>query len=259
MRYFLELSYDGTDFHGWQRQPNVVSVQECLESCLEKVLKQPTPVFGCGRTDAGVHARAYIAHINVDSPLADSFLHKLNYALPESIAVHRFWEVSTRYHAQFAATGRTYHYYLHTRKNPFAERFSTYWRQAPAQIAWEEMRAAAACLQEYQEFRPFCKVPERHDSTICHVSAADFVQTSPESFYFRITATRFLRGMVRLITAQLMEVGAGRQSAAAFENYLKTSERPRHFIFAPPQGLFLDNIAYPDKISASESSSPAVD
>lgn len=246
MRYFFELSYDGTDYHGWQRQPQVISVQEAIETALEKVLKQRLTIAGCGRTDAGVHARAYVAHVDFDQALEETFLLKLNYALPTDIAFHHFWEVNERKHAQFSATARTYHYYFHTSKDPFQDRFSTHLETPLQQLDWEAMQAAASLLLDHTEYRGCCKVPDRHDSTACHVSEARFVQVSENQFYFRITANRFLRGMVRLLVAQLIDIGRKKQTVGAFRDRLIAGKRPTHFNYAPPQGLFLDTVRYPD-------------
>ncbi|MEL7249182.1 MAG: tRNA pseudouridine(38-40) synthase TruA [Bacteroidota bacterium] len=245
-RYFLELSYDGTNYHGWQRQPNVVSVQEVIEQALKKVLKQPIALIGCGRTDAGVHARAYIAHIDVIDPLAADFRAKLNFTLPEAISIQRIWPVVRGLHAQFSALERTYRYNVHTSKNPFQARFSTYLPVPLTELDWDAMQSAAQLLLEHTEYRGCCKVPDRHDSTICRVTAAKFIRTADDAFYFSITANRFLRGMVRLLTAQLLDIGQGREALEDFAQRLERAERPKRFVYAAAQGLSLDRVRYPE-------------
>ncbi|MEL6659342.1 MAG: tRNA pseudouridine(38-40) synthase TruA [Bacteroidota bacterium] len=245
-RYFLQLSYDGTNYHGWQRQPNVISVQEALEQALAKVLKHPVALIGCGRTDAGVHARAYIAHIDVAHELEVDFLSKLNFTLPDDIGVQRVWPVARGLHAQFSALQRTYHYHVHTRKNPFQARFSTYLPVPLTELDWDAMQGAAQLLLEHTEYRGCCKVPDRHDSTICQVTAATFIRTADDAFYFSITANRFLRGMVRLLTAQLLDIGQSREAVEDFSQRLERAERPKRFVYAAAQGLSLDSVRYPE-------------
>ena len=240
----MELSYDGTNYHGWQRQPNVISVQESIECALEKVLKEPIALIGCGRTDAGVHARAYIAHIDTPQELAGNIRAKINFTLPEDIAMQRIWPVARGLHAQFSAVERTYHYHVHTSKSPFLSRFSTYLPKTLTDLDWSAMQSAAEMLLTQTEYRGCCKVPDRHDSTICQVSQAQFVQTSDSTFHFQVTANRFLRGMVRLLVAQLLDIGLGKESVEAFSGRLNTAQRPERFVYAPAQGLFLDSVRY---------------
>lgn len=246
MRYFLRLSYDGTSYHGWQRQPNVLSVQESIETALEKVLKRPVSLIGCGRTDAGVHASGYIAHIDIADSLPDSFLSKINYALPEDIAIHKAWEVERGLHAQYSAINRTYHYHLHTQKDPFIRHHSTFLPKRVEALDLNAMRDAASFLLEHTEYRGCCKVPEKHDNTICRISEARFVRQGEYDLCFQITGNRFLRGMVRLLVAQLINIGTGKDKVVDFKARLQAGERPVHFVYAPVQGLRLFEVQYPD-------------
>ena len=222
----------------------MISVQEQIEQALAQVLKQPIALIGCGRTDAGVHARAYIAHIDVLDQLDTHFLPKVNFTLPEDISIHRAWPVARGLHAQFSAIKRTYHYHVHTSKDPFRARLSTYLPLSETALDWNAMQAAAALLLEHTEYRGCCKVPDRHDSTICRVSEAKFVRTADDAFYFHITANRFLRGMVRLLTAQLLDIGLGKDSIDKFAQRLALSQRPERFVYAAAQGLFLNEVEY---------------
>lgn len=245
MRYFLQLSYDGTDYRGWQRQDGVVSVQETLENAMEKVLKVPINIIGCGRTDAGVHASNYGAHFEADVSMTPRLLTHLNYALPESIAVHKCLEAEAQWHARFSATERKYIYQLHTSKNPFLGRFSTLFPCEPKDLDWVNMEAALKALLRYEEYRSLCKAPDRHKTTHCNITAVSLEGAGTEQFAFHISANRFLRGMIRILVAQLLDIGLGKESAAAFEYRLSRSERPQYFRLAPPQGLSLVEIKYP--------------
>lgn len=245
MRHFLRLSYDGTNYRGWQRQKGVRSVQETLERAMTKVIKEPINVIGCGRTDAGVHASDYFAHINTKTALSDQLIRNLNYTLPDSIAVHQYWLAGKGWHARFSATGRTYIYQLHGGKNPFLTRFSTYLPYDTADLDWLAIEKALALLLEQEDFRCLCKAPDRHNHTRCNMSEASLLKTSTNQFSFRFTSNRFLRGMIRIIVAQLLDIGLGKDNIAAFEERLDQQKRPAYFHLAPPQGLSLVKIEYP--------------
>ncbi|RME96996.1 MAG: tRNA pseudouridine(38-40) synthase TruA [Bacteroidetes bacterium] len=244
-RYFLQLSYQGTNYCGWQWQRNAPnSVQGSLQSALAQVLHQPVTVVGCGRTDAGVHASAYYAHFDLATPLPGRFRTILNHALPPDIAVQSVQPVSADLHARYSATQRTYRYYFHTHKQPIWHQTSTYLPFLEKPLDFEAMQAAATHLLHYDDFRAFCKVPDRHTHTRCTVVRAK-LSHEEEPFVFEITADRFVRGMVRLIVAQLLEVGKGKITAIDFEQMLRTRQRPPHLVFAPPQGLYLTQVVYP--------------
>jgi len=246
IRYFLHLAYRGTSFRGWQRQPQVKSVQAKLEECLAQVLRQPVSLIGCGRTDAEVHASDYYAHFDLEGSLPEAFLYKMNLTLPGSITIFKVFTVAGDWHARYAATRRTYDDHVHTEKDPFREHLSTYLFEDCSTLNREAMQQAAASLLNYTDFLAFCKVPEKHDSTICQLSTARFFfDEQPNSFRFQIAANRFLRGMVRLIVAQLLDVGRGRVSVAEFERLVAAKERSAYFVSAPPQGLYLSKVEYP--------------
>lgn len=245
MRYFLRLSYDGTDFRGWQRQDGVISVQQTLEEALQKVLKEPITLVGCGRTDAGVHANNYYAHLEINTELTVRLLRNLNYALPESIAVHEYLEAAPNWHARFAAYERKYIYRLHTSKDPFLARFSTYFSGDPTALDWSAMEAVTAVIAGTTEFRSLCKAPDRHKTTNCQVSSVKLLRPGSDRFEFHLSANRFLRGMIRIIVAQLLDVGQGKLSVDTFEQRLVAQERVPYFHLAPPQGLCLAAIRYP--------------
>lgn len=246
MRYFLHLAYRGNSYRGWQRQPKVRSVQEVLEKCLTKVVRQDITLIGCGRTDAEVHASDYYAHFDLDAELPAQFIYKVNLTLPNDIAVFKVFILEGNYHARYSATHRTYDYYIHTEKDPFRDKLSTYLFEDCSRWDRSAMQAAAAVLPKYSDFLSFCKVPDKHDSTICQLSHAQFYfDETPNSVRFQITANRFLRGMVRLIVGQLLDVGRARVTVEQFEQRVAQKERAEYFVSAPPQGLYLSKVIYP--------------
>lgn len=253
MRYAISLAYDGTDYHGWQRQPNAGSVQATLEAALSQVCRTSVYCTGCGRTDAGVHAAHYVAHFDVPSPLSEHFLSHINRTLPADIAVHAVWPVASAFNARFDAMERVYDYRLHTQKNPALSRHSTYWPDPPSDFDRAAMQAAAEALLRYRDFSCLCKAPDRHRTTLCDVREARFYfDEVPGGLRFRIRGNRFLRGMVRLTMMQLLRVGQGRQSPEDFETCLSQQQRPTHFLMAPPQGLTLTEVRYPPGLFQSK-------
>jgi tRNA pseudouridine38-40 synthase len=244
MRYFITLSYDGTRYHGWQIQPNGLSVQEKLQWALSTILRQEDIlVTGAGRTDAGVHARIMVAHVDVermDFELSD-LVYKLNRLLPQDIAIQKIEPVSDEMHARFSATSRTYHYYIHTVKDPFRRAYSC---ELHYPLDFKLMNEAAAILMEYEDFGAFCKAHADVKTTICHITAARWNQTSPVSWYFEITANRFLRNMVRAVVGTLIDVGRGRLSLDDFRKVIEGKRRTEAGESMPANALFLEDIKY---------------
>lgn len=242
------MSYAGERFAGWQWQKNTPnSVQAAIESRLQQLLGQSVRCIGCGRTDAGVHASQYFAHFDIDaSELPAQFVRHLNYALSGEIVVHEVIPGQPNWHAQYNAIARTYCYHIHLRKNPFLQSRSTYLAFEDQTLAIDLMQQACQLLRQYEDYRAFCKVPDKHEHTRCTVQHATIQHYEAEDqIIFTITANRFVRGMVRLLVAQLLEVGRKKLSVAAFEQLLQSGERPRHFVYAPPQGLYLTQVRYP--------------
>ena len=243
MRFFITLSYDGTRYHGWQVQPNGPSVQEKLQWALSTILRQDIQVTGAGRTDAGVHARMMVAHFDVetmDYELQD-LTYKLNRLLPQDIAIQKMEPVSDEMHARFSATSRTYHYYIHTVKDPFLRDRSC---ELHYPLDFEKMNEAAAILMTYEDFGAFCKAHADVKTTICHITAAWWHQTSPTTWYFEITANRFLRNMVRAVVGTLIDVGRGRLSLDDFRKVIEGKRRTEAGESMPAHALFLENITY---------------
>ena len=243
MRYFITLSYDGTRYHGWQIQPNGPSVQEKLQWALSTILRQDILVTGAGRTDAGVHARMMVAHFDaecLDFELSD-LTYKMNRLLPQDIAIQDIRQVSDEMHARFSATSRTYHYYIHTVKEPFRRAYSC---ELHYPLDFEKMNEAAAILMEYEDVGAFCKAHADVKTTICHITAARWHQTSSTSWYFEITANRFLRNMVRAVVGTLIDVGRGRLSLDDFRKVIEGKRRTEAGESMPANALFLEDITY---------------
>lgn len=242
MRYFIDLSFDGTNYHGWQIQPNGMSVQERLQQALSTLLRTPTEVTGAGRTDAGVHARQMIAHFDVEQAIDGCQLaYKLNRILPRDISVQSVYEVADDMHARFSARWRTYHYYIHTRKDPYLRHYSC---EMHYTLDFDAMNRAASLLLEYDDFASFCKTHTDVKTTLCRVTRAEWVRTSDHEWYFVITANRFLRNMVRAVTGTLIDVGRGRITLDQFRRIIESRSRTDAGESMPPQALFLEKIEY---------------
>lgn len=243
MRYFITLSYDGTRFHGWQVQPNGTSVQGELQRALSLILRQDIQVTGAGRTDTGVHARMMVAHFDTDAPVADckQLAYKLNRLLPCDIAIERIEPVGDDMHARFSATSRTYYYYLHTTKDPFLRHYSC---ELHYPLDFKLMNEAAQMLLTYDDFGAFCKSHADVKTTLCHVTKAEWKQTSPTAWRFEITANRFLRNMVRAVVGTLIDVGRGRLTLSDFRKVIEGKKRTEAGESMPGHALFLVDIKY---------------
>lgn len=252
MRYFIQLSYDGTGYHGWQVQPNGVSVQEVLQKALSTLLRQPTKVTGAGRTDAGVHASMMVAHFDwpaahegeggEEAPLdCTQLTYKLNRLLPPDVAVQAVRPVSPEMHARFSATRRTYHYYIHTRKDPFLRGYS--W-QVNVPLDFALMNEAAQVLLEYSDFTSFSKTGTDVKTNICQLTEARWEQLKPGEWRFTVSANRFLRNMVRAIVGTLVEVGRHRMTISQMRHAIEAKDRQRAGESVPGHALYLTNIEY---------------
>ncbi len=255
MKYILHLAYQGQAYRGWQRQPNVNSVQAEVEKALAIMCKQSVTAIGCGRTDAGVNASQYFLHIKTDVVWDFDPVFRLNKILPADIAVFDCIKAGANAHAQHDAVARTYDYFIHHSKDPFLDKLSSLYELVDPQI--EEMKKATALLIEYQNYHAFCKRPDLYNNTLCQISQASLeLSTNGKRMRFRITGNRFLHGMVRLIVGNLLEIGKGKITVARFEQALKEQRAFRFFNAAYPQGLYLAKVVYPylDLAPASETS-----
>ena len=243
MRYFITLSYDGTRYHGWQVQPNGISVQGELQRGLSLLLRQEVAVTGAGRTDTGVHARMMVAHFDFDGDELDvrQLAYKLNKLLPADIAIHDVRLVAPDMHARFSALSRTYYYYIHTEKSPFLRHYSC---ELHYPLDFQAMNQAGAIMMEYEDFGAFCKSHADVKTTLCHVTHAQWHQTSPSTWYFEITANRFLRNMVRAVVGTMIEVGRGRLSLDDFRKVIEGKRRSDAGESMPAHALFLVDIKY---------------
>ena len=242
MRYFITLSYDGTRYHGWQIQPNGISVQGELQRCLSLLLRNDISITGAGRTDTGVHARIMVAHFDtVEGHDYRQLAYKLNRLLPPDIAVQKIEPVANDMHARFSATARTYHYYIHTQKDPFCRGYSC---ELHYDLDFALMNQAAAILKEYNDFGAFCKSHTDVKTTLCYISVAQWHQLSDTTWYFEITANRFLRNMVRAVVGTLIDVGRHRLSLDDFRSVIEGRCRSAAGESMPANGLFLVNISY---------------
>ena len=260
MRYFITLSYDGTRYHGWQIQPNGDSIQGRLQEALSTLLRQPIEVVGAGRTDTGVHAKMMVAHFDFDPsespnkseanrPVSSSInidferdlAYKLNKLLPQDIAIQEVRQVSDDMHARFSALARTYHYYIHTRKDPFLFAYS--W-QVPFKLDFSRMNEAAKVLLEYRDFTSFSKMGTDVKTNLCDIKEAFWQEVAPGQWRFTITANRFLRNMVRAIVGTLVEVGRGRISIEDVRRIIEAKDRCSAGESVPGKALFLVDIKY---------------
>jgi len=241
-RYFFEIAYNGNSFHGWQRQPNAISVQQVIEETFSKLhSNQEISIVGCGRTDAGVHAKKYFFHIEL--PEIDNIEHlifKLNRMFPKDIAVFNILKVSDELHARFHAKKRTYRYFLHQQKDPFKDSLSLYF---PQELNLKVMNDAAKLLLGTHDFGAFSKLHTDVKTNICEVYDAGWV-TNNDSIYFEISANRFLRNMVRAIVGTLIDIGLNKLNQQDLISILASKNRQEASISVPAHGLFLWDVFY---------------
>lgn len=242
-RYFIQIAYRGTAYHGWQSQPNAPSVQETIEGCFSKLFgNQAISIVGCGRTDAGVHAKSYFFHVDLPHEWEESQLcFKLNRMLPADVSAFAAWKVSSDLHARFDAEKRTYRYFIHQQKDPFQQDQSWYF---PQRLDFVAMNAAAQRLLGTKDFGSFSKLHTDVKTNICTVFHAEWIR-SEDQWYFEISANRFLRNMVRAIVGTLMEVGLGKIQVEDIDQIIDAKDRGEAAVSVPAHGLFLWDILYP--------------
>ncbi|WP_010255259.1 tRNA pseudouridine(38-40) synthase TruA [Myroides injenensis] len=243
MRYFLEFAYNGTQYHGWQLQPNAKTVQETLTNAISTLLRKPIELVGAGRTDAGVHAKQMYAHFDFDEVFdIDSIIQKMNSFLPEDIVVFDIIKVADDAHARFDATDRTYEYHIHLHKDAFCNSLS-YYHYRPLDV--EKMNEAAKILFEYEDFECFSKTHTDVFTFNCAIYEAEWTFTEPNKLVFTISANRFLRNMVRAIVGTLINVGLGKLSLEDFRKIIESKNRGNAGFSVPGKGLFLTKVSYP--------------
>jgi tRNA pseudouridine38-40 synthase len=244
LRYFFHIGFLGTNYSGWQKNPDAISVQQVLEKSLSQIFRCNLWVVGCGRTDAQVHASQFFFHLDTDKIWEFDLIFRLNNVLPDDVAVFDIILMEGLPHARFDAIERSYDYFIHGYKDPFLSKLSSYY---PTN-GWNfnEMNKAAKLLLNYNDYHSFCKSPDRNTHTICHISAADlYVHQSGDKLRFRISANRFLGKMVRILMGKLIDIGSGKLSIDEFELFLANPSLVQVIKPAYPQGLYLSSIKYP--------------
>ncbi len=241
LRYFIQLAYNGTHYHGWQYQPNASSVQETLNKAFSVVLNTEINLMGAGRTDTGVHAKEMYAHFDLDMPFdIPNLVHKLNSYLPKDIVIYAVFPVSDEAHTRFDATKRTYEYHINTFKNPFSQEQSWYFHQ-PLDV--KLMNEAAQLLLNHTDFQCFSKVNTDVNTFDCTIFEAYWKQEK-DSLIFTISANRFLRNMVRAIVGTLVNIGLHKITLADFEAIIESKNRDKAGFSVPAHGLYLTKIEY---------------
>lgn len=244
-RYFFEISYNGTQYAGWQSQPNAQGVQEVAEDALSKLLRTEIKIVGSGRTDAGVHCEQQFFHVDIEKEIdLDLFEGRVNAFLPKAISILSIRKVKSDAHARFGATERSYEYRITLKKNPFLEGLALHYFK---QLDVQTMSRAAALLVGSHDFKSFSKVKTDVNNFRCDLKKAEWKQQG-DVLIFHITANRFLRGMVRAIVGTLLDVGAGKISVKEFELILHAKDRKKAGMNAAPHGLFLTKVKYPASI-----------
>jgi len=245
-RYFLYFSYKGTAYHGWQIQPNGISVQEVLTKALCTILRGDIELTGAGRTDTGVHARLMVAHFDYEGDFPSGFdlTAKLNSYLPKDIAISKITEVQTDAHARFDAMSRKYEYHIVLQKSVFKTELAA---RIINTLDFEAMNSAAATLKDHRDFTSFSKLHTDVKTNNCNITLAQWTQKDDE-WVFTIQADRFLRNMVRAIVGTLFEVGRGKMTVEEFGKVIELKDRCKAGTSVPAQGLYLVDIKYPDSI-----------
>jgi tRNA pseudouridine38-40 synthase len=245
-RYFIYFSYDGAAYHGWQVQPNAITVQQVLEDALSKLMRQPVPLVGAGRTDSGVNAACMVAHADFPCEIdAGQLIYKLNRILPPDIAVSDVRRVKDDAHARFDAVSRRYMYRVVTEKSPFLRKYAC---RVSGTVDFESMNKAACLLYEYTDFTSFSKLHTDVKTNNCKVTHAEWKQVGDSEWVFEIEADRFLRNMVRAIVGTLLMVGRGKMSVDGFRAVIENKARGEAGDSAPGEALFLVSVTYPESI-----------
>ncbi len=244
MRYFMRLSYDGTQYAGWQSQPNATGVQTVIEDKLGTILNQDIKITGCGRTDAGVHASEFYAHFDYEGEITGNLVFRLNNFLPSDISIYSIESVTNTAHSRFDAIQRSYIYRIHYLKDPFKKLYSFYYRKA-GNIDVEVLNHFTHHLTDYSDFKPFSKLHTDVKTFRCNLSTCHWISTK-NGMELHVTADRFLRGMIRLITGASLYYAEGKITMEELDQALQTQQRLQKNWSVPACGLFLSRIKYPE-------------
>lgn len=246
LRYFIELSYNGKNYFGWQIQPDAISVQEKVNLAISTILNRPILTTAAGRTDTGVHASQMFVHIDTDVAIdTEDYVYKFNAVLPDAIAIHTIKRVQDDAHTRFHATSRSYEYKIFQGRNPFL--LDTTWQLYQQQLDVDKMNQAAALLLKHENFKCFSRSKTDVKTYNCKITKAEWVREG-KMLTFHITADRFLRNMVRAIVGTLVEIGKGKRNVNDFETIIKSKNRSEAGVSAPAQGLTLTAITYPETV-----------
>lgn len=240
-RYFLEIAYNGTHYHGWQMQPDKKTVQSSIDKAISTIFNEPLHCTGCGRTDSGVHASQFFLHFEATKDIPDKFLFRLNKFLSSDIVVYRIFESDL--HARYDATYRAYDYFLHFEKNPFTKEHSFFYHFLPLDV--EKMKTAFASLHNYTDFKSFEKSKGSSKTSLCRIYKTNLqYDEEAQTMQIHIAANRFLRGMVRRVVGALLMVGKGKISLEEFKYSMDTQTLFKLNVSVPARGLFLSEVRY---------------
>jgi len=243
LRYFIKLAYKGTNYHGWQYQPNAITVQELVNKALSTILKSKIDIVGAGRTDAGVHASEFYAHFDVNIKIKkDEVVYKTNAILPNDIVIYSIFKTNSNLHARFDATSRSYEYHIFLGRNPF--KIDTSWQLINKNFDINAMNEASKLLFSYENFKCFSRSNTDVRTYNCKIFNAEWILKGSELIYY-ISADRFLRNMVRAVVGTLLEIGKGKLSLEDFKSIIESKNRSNAGPSVPAKGLFLTKISYP--------------
>lgn len=247
MRYAAECAYNGAQYQGWQSQPHQITVQQTIEKSIATLLRIETEILGCGRTDTGVHAKKYVFHFDAEKDLPKDFEYHLNAILPPDISIHQIRSVPDDFHARYSALARSYEYHLHGYKSPFIDQLS-YRYKFFDHLNLNDLQSAADLLKEFHSYFPFCL--SKSGSEHYQVDIKEVIWSIPQAGHLllSITANRFLRGMVRLVTGMCVNVAIGQLTIETVRNSLLNQTLLPKSLSIPAQGLYLTEVMYQEKI-----------
>lgn len=241
-RYFLELAYKGTAYHGFQIQDNAATIQLAIEKALFTLFKVEFNLTGSSRTDAGVHALQNYFHFDTDLSISNKHVYNLNAILPEDIAVKSIQAVADTAHCRFDAVARSYHYYIYQQKNPFLKDRGWFY---PYELDLALLQQAAAVLKKHTDFTSFAKRNSQVFTHNCTILISEWSIAADQQYIFHVQANRFLRGMVRGLVGTMLKVGRGQLSLDDFEKIILAKDCTKADFSTPPQGLFLAKVIFP--------------
>ena len=244
MRYFIDISYFGKNYHGWQTQENAITIQEIIDKSLSTILKTDIKSLGSGRTDTGVHAMSQVAHFDFNGNIIENFLYRINSLLPRDISINSINGVKENVSARFDAISREYIYKIHTKKSPFLNDYSYYYKR---DIDIELMNKACDIIKKFKDFQTFSKVKTDVNNYNCNVSYAA-IEKENNSYFFKVTSNRFLRGMVRAIVGTLFEINENKIEIDLLEDIIIKKERKLAGPSVPAHGLYLNKVLYEEDI-----------